>query len=166
VESGGGAAPPLEAGRESAPGFAEQCRQLTEARGEFAWLRAGSIIVQQQALKDFAQAMANFFGRTHRRPTWRRRGQGEGFRIVTVTTGDVRRLSRNVGEVKLPKVGWVRFRWSRAVLEGVKSGSDSRGCEPGGRRIAGRFRPDEAPEPWNRVDHAFLSKVGDHLLRS
>ncbi|TMR93241.1 hypothetical protein EJK15_40330 [Nonomuraea basaltis] len=38
-------------GRKSAPGFAEQCRQLTEARAEFAWLRAGSIIVQQQAAR-------------------------------------------------------------------------------------------------------------------
>lgn len=108
-------------GRKSAPGFAEQCRQLTEARAEFEWLRAGSIIVQQQALKDFAQAMANFFGKTHRKPTWRRRAPGEGFRIVAVKADDVRRLSRNVGEVKVPKVGWVRFRWSRNVPEGVKS---------------------------------------------
>ncbi|GLX93756.1 transposase [Herbidospora sp. NBRC 101105] len=108
-------------GRKSAPGFAEQCRQLTEARSECDWLRAGSIIVQQQALKDFARAMANFFGGTHRRPAWRKRGQSEGFRIVAVKTGDVRRLSRNVGEVRVPKVGWVRFRWSRAVPDGVKS---------------------------------------------
>ncbi|MEV0597669.1 transposase, partial [Nonomuraea cavernae] len=90
-----------KSGRKSAPGFAEQCRQLTEARAENEWLRAGSIIVQQQALKDFAQAMANFFGKTHRRPTWRKRGQGEGFRVVAVKAGDVRRLSRNVGEVKV-----------------------------------------------------------------
>ncbi|MFD2351123.1 hypothetical protein ACFSTC_20010 [Nonomuraea ferruginea] len=46
---------------------------------------------------------------------------GEGFRIVAVKAGDVRRLSRHVGEVKIPKVGWVRFRWSRTVPEGVKS---------------------------------------------
>ncbi|MFF3439459.1 RNA-guided endonuclease InsQ/TnpB family protein [Streptosporangium sp. NPDC002721] len=105
-------------GRGSAPGFAEQCRQLTEARAAFAWLGAGSVIVQQQALKDFAQAMANFFGRTHRKPTWRSRGRGEGFRIVAVTPGDVRRVSRNVGEVKIQKVGWVRFRWSRPVTDG------------------------------------------------
>ncbi|MFC7648768.1 helix-turn-helix domain-containing protein [Streptosporangium lutulentum] len=59
-------------GRASAPGFAEQCRQLTEARAACAWLAAGSVIVQQQALKDFHQAMANFFGQTHQRPTWRR----------------------------------------------------------------------------------------------
>ncbi|MGA5761873.1 RNA-guided endonuclease InsQ/TnpB family protein [Nonomuraea bangladeshensis] len=108
-------------GRRSAPGFAEQCRQLTEARAENEWLRTGSVVVQQQALKDFAQAMANFFGKTHKRPAWRRRGRGEGFRIVAVKAGDVRRLSRNVGEVRIPKVGWVRFRWSRAVPEGVKS---------------------------------------------
>ncbi|KAB8195941.1 transposase [Nonomuraea phyllanthi] len=108
-------------GRKSAPGFAEQCRQLTEARAENEWLRAGSIIVQQQALKDFAQAMSNFFAGTHRRPSWRKRGQGEGFRIVAVKPGDVRRLSRNVGEIKIPKVGLVRFRWSRAVPQGVKS---------------------------------------------
>ncbi len=108
-------------GRKSGPGFAEQCRQLTQARAEFEWLRGGSIVVQQQALKDFAQAMANFFGKAHRKPTWRKRGQGEGFRIVAVKAGDVRRVSRNVGEVRVAKVGWVRFRWSRAVPGGVKS---------------------------------------------
>jgi putative transposase len=46
----------------SAPGYAEQSRQLTEARKEFGWLAAGSQTVQQQALRDFAQAMANRFG--------------------------------------------------------------------------------------------------------
>ncbi|MGW4422582.1 RNA-guided endonuclease InsQ/TnpB family protein [Streptosporangium sp. NPDC004631] len=108
-------------GIKSAPGFAEQCRQLTEARAAFEWLRGGSVTVQQQALKDFAQAMANFFGGTHRRPAFRKRGRGEGFRVVAVKPGDVRRLSRHVGEVRVPKVGWVRFRWSRAAGDGVKS---------------------------------------------
>ncbi|WP_433350624.1 RNA-guided endonuclease InsQ/TnpB family protein [Microtetraspora malaysiensis] len=133
-------------GRKSAPNFAEQCRQLTDARAEFGWLRAGSVIVQQQALKDFAQAMANFFGGTHRRPTWRRRGRGEGFRIVAVNEGDIRRLSRNVGEVKVPKVGWVRFRWSRAVPDGVKSFRVTR--DRGGRwHVAFAAIPEPIPAP-------------------
>ncbi len=38
-------------------------------------------MVQQQALRDFAQAMANFFGGTHRKPTWRKAGRDEGFPI-------------------------------------------------------------------------------------
>ena len=34
---------------------------------------------------------------------------------------DVRRVSRKAGQVWVPKAGWVRFRWSRAVPPGVKS---------------------------------------------
>ncbi len=34
---------------------------------------------------------------------------------------DVRRLRRHRAEVKVPKVGWVRFRWSRPVPGDVKS---------------------------------------------
>jgi putative transposase len=104
-------------GRANAPGWAAQCRQLSEARAEHGWLAAGSVIVQQQALRDFAQAMANYFNGTHRKPTWRRAGRNEGFRIVAVKPGRVRRLSRNTGAVYVPKAGWVRFRWSRAVPE-------------------------------------------------
>src|SRR5215831_6683351 len=51
-------------GRRSAPGFAEHCRQLTHARAEHDWLAAGSVVVQQQALRDFSQAMANYFAGT------------------------------------------------------------------------------------------------------
>ena len=46
--------------RTSAPGYLEQCRQLTAARAEHPWLAAGSQTVQQQALRDFTQAMAAF----------------------------------------------------------------------------------------------------------
>jgi putative transposase len=102
-------------GRDSAPGYLDQCRQLTEARAEYGWLRAGSQMVQQQALRDFAQAMANFFAGTHGKPSWRKAGRDEGFRIVAVKPEQVRRLSRRVGQVWIPKAGWVRFRWSRAV---------------------------------------------------
>ena len=78
-------------------------------------------MVQQQALRDFAQAMANYFGGAHDRPSWRKAGRDEGFRVVALRPGDVRRLSRHVGEVRVPKAGWVRFRWSRTVPPGVKS---------------------------------------------
>jgi transposase len=107
--------------RASAPGYLEQCRQLTAAREEHPWLAAGSQMVQQQALRDFAQAMANFFAGIHRRPTWRKAGRNDGFRVVAVKPRHVRRLSRKMGEVWIPKAGWVRFRWSRVVPAGVKS---------------------------------------------
>src|SRR6266852_2693038 len=112
-------------GRKGAPSYLEQCRQLTAARAEHPWLAAGSQMVQQQALRDFAQAMAAFFdpGNPAGRPSWRKAGRDEGFRVVgrRGRQWDVRRLSRKTGEVWVPKAGWVRFRWSRPVPPGVKS---------------------------------------------
>ena len=101
-----------------APGYAEQAAQLTEVRAEYVWLRAGSQTVQQQALRDFAQAMQNFFAGTHRRPTWRKADVHEGFRQVAVKPHHVERLNRHFGRMWVPKVGWVRFRLSRAVPAG------------------------------------------------
>jgi len=110
-------------GRRSAPGYLEQCRQLTAARADNPWLAEGSQTVQQQALRDFARAMAGLFAGTHGRPSWRKAGMDEGFR-VTGRRGrqwDVRRLKRNWGQVRVPKAGWVRFRWSRDVPADVRS---------------------------------------------
>jgi putative transposase len=116
-----------------APGFAEQCRQLSQARAANPWLAVGSVIVQQQALRDFHAASAAWFAslRTWRSrcatippdqrpaapspPSWRKRGRREGFRVVAVGPQDVRRVNRRWGQVAVPKLGWVRFRWSRPV---------------------------------------------------
>ncbi len=103
-----------------APGYSEQCAQLTAARAEHHWLASGSQTVQQ-ALLDFAQAMRNFLTGTHRRPTWRKAGVHEGFRQVGVKPHHVQRLNCRFGRVWVPKAGWVRFRLSRPVPEGVKS---------------------------------------------
>jgi putative transposase len=102
-------------GRTSAPGWVEHSHQLTEARSEYDWLAAGSVMVQQQALRDFSQAMANYFRGSNRRPTWRKAGRNEGFRVVALRLGQVQRLNRHQGQIYIPKAGWVRFRWSRPV---------------------------------------------------
>jgi putative transposase len=125
VEPGRRAALALAPGPEGAPGYLEQCRQLTQARAENPWLAAGSQTVQQQALRDFSQAMTALFDPANPagRPSWRKAGRDEGFRI-TGRRGrqwDVRRVSRKVGQVWVPKAGWVRFRWSRPVPPGVRS---------------------------------------------
>jgi transposase len=135
-------------GRKSAPDYLAQCRQLTAARAEQPWLAAGSQTVQQQALRDFAQAMANYFGRTHDRPSWRKAGRDEGFRIVAVRPEHVRRLSRKTAEVWIPKAGWARFRWSRAVPAGVKSYRVT--MDRAGRwHVAFAAIPDPIPAPGN-----------------
>ena len=110
-------------GRGPTPGFAEQSRQLTEARAAEPWLAAGSQNVQQQALRDLDQAWRNFFAGTHCRPGRRKQDQHEGFRVVGERgrQWDAQRLNRHWGHVQVPKLGWVRFRWSRAVSDEAKS---------------------------------------------
>jgi putative transposase len=116
-----------------APGYAEQCRQLSEARAAFPWLAEGSAIVQQQALRDFHAAHASWLAALRQwrkwyakiphgehpappgQPGFRKRGLGEGFRIVATGPQDVRRLNRRWAQVRIPKLGWVRFRLSRPV---------------------------------------------------
>jgi putative transposase len=139
-------------GRKSAPGYLEQCRQLTLARADNPWLAAGSQMVQQQALRDFTQAMGAFFDLRNPagRPSWRKAGRNEGFRIVgrRGQQWDVRRLSRHIGEVRVPKAGWVRFRWSRPVPPGVKSYRVT--MDRAGRwHVAFAAIPDPIPGPGN-----------------
>ncbi|MFF3897586.1 RNA-guided endonuclease InsQ/TnpB family protein [Streptomyces sp. NPDC001812] len=132
-------------GRRPAPGFAEQCRQLTEARRESAWLRAGNADVQQQALQDFARAKSARFASGFGEPTWRKKHRHEGFRVIgtdrvpeshpdgspklNTKTGRqvmgrsvvVQRLNRRWARVKVPGCGWVRFRLTRAGLPVAKT---------------------------------------------
>ncbi len=135
-------------GRGHSPGFAEQCRQLTEARAVEPWLAAGSANVQQQALRDLNQAWRNFFAGTHRRPTWRKQGIHEGFRITDFTFAlHVRRLNRRWGQVTVPKAGQIRFRWTRAAPE-AKSYRVT--LDHSGRwHVAFAVTPEPIPAPGN-----------------
>ncbi len=129
-----------------APGYREQCAQLTAARAAFDWLAAGSQTVQQQALRDFAQALRNFFNGTHRRPTWRKAGTHEGFRQVGLKPRHIKRLSRRYGQVWIPKVGWVKFRRTRTIANTVRSYRVT--LDRSGRwHIAFAVIPDSVPGP-------------------
>ena len=139
-------------GRRSAPGYLDQCRQLTAARAQHPWLAAGSQMVQQQALRDFARAMAAFFDPKNPagRPSWRKADRNEGFRIVGRRghQWSVRRLSRHIGQVRIPIAGWARFRWSRAVPSGAKSYRVTR--DRAGRwHVAFAWIPDPVSPPGN-----------------
>jgi len=139
-------------GRKSAPGYLEQCQQLTAARAACPWLASGSQTVQQQALRDFTQAMAAFVDPHNpaRGPSWRKAGRDEGFRI-TGRRGrqwDVRRLSGKAGQVWVPKAGWVRFRWSRPAPPGAKSYRVT--MDRAGRwHVAFAVIPEPVPAPGN-----------------
>ncbi|MEV1175059.1 transposase [Nonomuraea sp. NPDC049784] len=97
-------------------GYAEQCKQLADAKQDFGWLADAPSHCLQQTLKDLDQAC-----RTHGafKVRWRsHRRWSPSFRFPDAKQIVVERLSRKWGRVKLPKLGWVRFRWSRPLAAG------------------------------------------------
>lgn len=129
------------------PSFAEQSRQLTEARQSNPWMQDIPTVVGQQALRDFRQACTNWWNGTHKRPTWRKRGRHEGFRVTEGHGIRVEQVNRRWSRAWIPRIGWVKFRRSRAVPS-AKSFRITR--DPAGRwHIALAVKPDPIPAPGN-----------------
>jgi putative transposase len=111
--------------------YQEQCRQLTEAKREpgLEWLADAPSHPLQQTLRDLEQA-CKIHGT--RKVRWRRKAQtSPSFRFPDPTNGrlDVERLSRRWGKVRLPRFGWVRFRWTRSLGGTVRNATVRRdGC--------------------------------------
>ncbi|MBL8934231.1 MAG: transposase [Archangium sp.] len=94
--------------------FPDACRELAIWRQspETPWLASAPSAAQQQALKDLERAYQNLFAKRARRPRFRRRGDDSAFRFAAGFAVDIVN-----GRVKVPKLGWVRFRNHRR-LEG------------------------------------------------
>lgn len=106
--------------------YAEQCRQLAEAKTDpdCAWLAEAPAQVIQQTLKDLDRAC-----REH--GTWKVRWKSKArwrpsFRFPTAQQIPIERISRRWGRVFLPKFGWVKFHMSRTLGGRVKSATVTR----------------------------------------
>ena len=98
-------------GRSQKITYNTQAHELAEIRKE-TWLKEGSSVVQQQALRDLDRAFQNWWKRPDHfgRPTWRKKDINEGFAVRDLS---VRRVNRKWGQVFIPKCGWVKFRVTR-----------------------------------------------------
>ncbi|WP_433522377.1 RNA-guided endonuclease InsQ/TnpB family protein [Nocardia pseudovaccinii] len=104
--------------------YNEQARQLADAKNEHEWLKQAPGHCLQQTLMDLEKAC-----KTHGtfRVRWRSgRRWCPSFRFPEGGKIAVERLGRKWGRCKLPKLGWVRFRWSRALGGAVRSATVSR----------------------------------------
>ncbi|CAH2603327.1 transposase [Rhodovastum atsumiense] len=101
--------------------FASQCREVTTLRAEVDWLRDVPVHPLQQAIKDLDRAYMNWWEGRAQAPQPRKRGLNDAMRFPDPATFDFRRISRHWGEVKLPKLGWVRLRWDRDIPGTVKN---------------------------------------------
>lgn len=107
-------------GRRHRLGYVSQAADLTRLRAEFDWVRSVYVSCQQQALRDLDRAFANFFAGRACFPRARRRGVDDSFRFPGREVA-VRRLNANWSAVRLPKIGWVRYRDSRPMRGELKN---------------------------------------------
>jgi len=104
--------------------YVSQAHELAEARAEFAWLKDGSSVVQQSALRDLDKAFQNWWNNPshYGRPTWRKAGRNVGFYVRDLK---VEKLNRKWGQVLVPKCGWIKFRLTRAFID-IQEASSAR----------------------------------------
>ncbi|XVQ84964.1 RNA-guided endonuclease InsQ/TnpB family protein [Microbispora siamensis] len=99
--------------------YVEQARQMAEAKKDFPWLAEAPSHTLQQTLRDLERAC-----KTHGTFTVRWRSKRKGppsFRFPDPQHISVERICRRWGRVKLPKLGWVRFRWTRPLGGAVRN---------------------------------------------
>ncbi|WP_251091360.1 transposase [Streptomyces sp. Caat 7-52] len=104
--------------------YAPQCKELADAKREHEWLKAAPSHILQQALKDLDRACRDhgtFKVRWRSKARW-----APSFRFPDAKQISVERLGRKWARVKLPKLGWVRFRWSRPLGGEIRSATVSR----------------------------------------
>ncbi|KAA9381035.1 transposase [Microbispora cellulosiformans] len=111
---------------------------IRRARREIDWMGRLPAEAAQAVLRTYRQAWANFFDPGHpaKRPGFKSRSRSR--MAVDVPQGrdlNIARLNRRWGAVNLPKVGRVRFRWTRD-LPGVTRGG------PAGRITGARLVKD------------------------
>ncbi|MFI9772434.1 RNA-guided endonuclease InsQ/TnpB family protein [Streptomyces sp. NPDC052415] len=104
--------------------YAPQCAELADAKREHPWLKVAPSHALQQTLKDLDRACRDhgtFKVRWRPKARW-----SPSFRFPDPKQIAVERLGRKWGRVKLPKLGWVRFRWSRPLGGEIRSATVSR----------------------------------------
>lgn len=99
-------------------GYVAMANLLPQWKDEFAWLRQSPSHTLQQSLKDAERAFKNFFEKRAAFPRFKKKGAGESFRFPDAKQFE---LDQGNSRIKLPKLGWMRYRNSRDTLGTAKN---------------------------------------------
>jgi putative transposase len=104
-------------------GYAALCALLPAWKAEHEFLSDAPAQALQQALKNLERAYKNFFEKRADFPKFKKKGRRESFRVPQGFEVD----SAN-GRIKLPKLGWMRYRKSRNILGEASNVTISESC--------------------------------------
>ena len=92
-------------------GYVAMANLLPEWKKEFPWLKESPSQALQHALKNLERAYKNFFEKRADFPRFKRKGKGDSLRFPQGCE-----IDQANGRIKLPKLGWMRYRNSRDIL--------------------------------------------------
>ena len=95
-------------------------RHLTDWRhgSETPWLKEAPCHPLQHALKDLERAYKNFFAKRTDFPRFKRKGRGESLRYPDPKQLEIDQAN---SRIKLPKLGWMRYRNSRDIAGAARN---------------------------------------------
>jgi putative transposase len=94
--------------------YATQSREITELRATVEWIADVPRSPLSYALSDLDQAYANWWAGRAGAPSYRTRRENDSFRLQGRDCS-LRRTSRRSGQLRIPKLGDIRFRWTGAT---------------------------------------------------
>lgn len=105
--------------------YVTQARQLKDLRAEFDFIRDVSQTSEQRVLKDLDTAFRNFFAGRGGFPKMKRKGVNDAFSFVgrEVT---IQKLNAKWSKVRLPKIGWIKFRCTRPIAGDIREATVTR----------------------------------------
>jgi putative transposase len=137
-------------------GYVAMAKHLTEWRNgtETPWLREAPVHPLQHALKDLERSYKNFFAKRAMFPRFKRKGTGESFRYPDAKQFEIDQAN---SRIKLPKLGWMRYRNSRDILGTAKNITLS---QSGGKWFASIQTEREVAQPVPKATSAIGIDVG------
>ena len=105
--------------------WTQQSREVTDLRREYDFINAVPRGCLEQALRDLDKAFGAFFSRGAGYPSWRIAGVHDAIRLQGRDV-QVRAVNRRWAEVRVPSLGWVKFRRSRQIAGDVMNITISR----------------------------------------
>lgn len=94
--------------------WAQQSKEVTDLRMEAPWLADVPRCALEQAIRDLDKAMSAFFSGRANHPTPRRKFENDSIRFPQDAL-EFRRLNAKWSAVRIPRIGWVKYRDTRAV---------------------------------------------------
>jgi len=96
----------------------EYKKQLPGLKKEYEWLKEADSIALQQSLKDLDRAFQNFFNGKQKYPRFKSKKHS---RLSYRTQYNQNNIRIKDNKIKLPKLGWVKFRKSQEVCGEIKN---------------------------------------------